>query len=603
MGNVKERRRQDTLTPSRGTAIIGEIRKRGTGAAAGIAIGRAYVVDRRRLKFPKRRVTQDQTEIEIARFNTAIKESDRQLERIKEQLVAREGEDHFHILRAHQLMLKDEHLVDAAVNCIMTDGINAEWALKKTLAEIKSVFDALEDDYFRDRGSDVELVGNRVLRNLLGEHQQTVEPPPDAIVVARDLSPSDTAQLDKRAVAALITDAGGKTSHTAIIARAHDIPAVVGLEDITSIAAPGDLIIVDGAAGLVILNPEPQTVVHFRSRARHEAAVGHALLANSALPAETLDGHRIRLSCNVDVVDEIEGALEHGAEGVGLFRTEFLFMGRKEPPSEEEHYQHAKTVVERLGDRCATFRTFDLGGDKTGVFDELPPEPNPALGLRSIRLCLTHAGRPLFKEQLRGLLRASVLGCLRIMFPMITDMHELRSAKALLEEAKEELRVRGTPFDEKVEVGVMIEMPAAAMIADLIAKEVDFFSVGTNDLIQYALAVDRVNEHVSYLYQPYHPAILRLVRSVAEAARNANISVAMCGEMAGEPLVALVLVGFGLTELSMNASSIPGVKSVLRSTKMEDIRKMVEEVMKLDTAVEIENLVKNRVAAMIPSAM
>ncbi|MBI4511994.1 MAG: phosphoenolpyruvate--protein phosphotransferase [Deltaproteobacteria bacterium] len=580
---------------------MGEIRKHGTAASPGIAIGRAYVLDRRRLKTPKKHVSPEEVEVEIARFGAAIKESDIQLERIKSKLVEREGEDHFRILEAHQLILHDEHLVDEAIKKIREEHINAEWALRRTVDQIKKIFDAIEDEYFRERRSDIDFVGDRILRNLLGEDEGPVQPPPDAVVVAHDLSPGDTAQLHRAAVAAIVTNVGGRTSHTAIIARAHEIAGVVGLEEITSHVTNGDLVIVDGTEGLVIINPEPQTVAHFRARARREAAIGEALLANRDLPTETLDGQAIHLYCNVDIIDEVPPAIHHGAEGIGLYRTEFLFLGRAEPPSEDEHYQHARAVLEQLGGKTATFRTFDLGGDKASPFAKsLGPELNPALGLRSIRLCLTPQGRPLFKAQLRGLLRASAHGPLRIMFPMISGVGELREAKAILEECKAELRARGEPFDPAIKVGMMIEMPSAALTSDLLAKEIDFFSIGTNDLIQYSLAIDRVNEHVGYLYEPLHPAILRIVRYVATAAKAHGIPVAMCGEMAGEPLLALVLVGLGLDELSMNAAAIPVVKAVLRASTMEEARTLADQALKLSTARAIEELIREHMAKRFP---
>jgi phosphoenolpyruvate-protein phosphotransferase (PTS system enzyme I) len=580
------------------TLPVGEIRKRGAGASPGISIGRAYVIDRRRVKTPKRHIDPGEIDVEIARFRAAIAESDLQLDKIKSKLLEREGEDHFHILEAHQLILHDEHVVDETVRRIKEEKINAEWALRRTVEAIKEIFDAIEDDYFRERRSDIDFVGDRILRNLLGEGEHPVNPPPDAVVVAHDLSPGDTAQLHRHAVVALITDVGGKTSHTAIIARAHEIPAVVGLEDVTSSVGNGDLVIVDGTHGLVIINPEPQTVAHFRTRARREAAIGEALLANRDLPTETLDGHRIHLLANIDTAEEIESATEHGAEGIGLFRTEFIYLARTDLPLEEEHYLHARDVLTRMDGRVATFRTFDLGGDKSG-----PPatsfagkEANPALGLRSIRICLTPQGRPLFEAQLRGLLRASAHGPLRIMFPMISGMSELREAKAIVEACKEQLRARGNPFNPAVKVGVMIEMPSSALIADLIAKEVDFFSIGTNDLIQYSLAIDRVNEHVSYLYKPLHPAILRIIRYVSDAAKAHKIPVAMCGEMAGEPLLALILVGLGLDELSMNAVAIPIVKSVLRASTMAEARKLADQALTLPTSDEIEELIRDHMA-------
>jgi phosphotransferase system enzyme I (PtsI) len=590
--------RGQTSGPMHSGGNLGEIRKRGVAASPGIAIGRAYVVDRRRRKTPKRHVPTEEVEVEVARLRRAIGESDTQLAKIKERLVGA-TEDHSFILEAHQLILHDEHLVDETIKHIRAEKINAEWALQRTVEHIKQVFDGIEDDYFRERRSDIDFVGDRIMRNLLGEDVTGVQPPPDAVVVAHDLSPADTAQLHRAAVAALITDAGGKTSHTAIIARAHEIPAVVGLEDVTSVVGTGDLVIVDGSSGLVLLNPAPQTVAHFRTRARREAAIGEALLANRDLPAETIDGHRIHLVANIDVVEEIESALDHGAEGVGLFRTEFLFMGRPDVPSEDEHYVQARQALEQMAGRVLTIRTFDLGADKTASL-QISPEMNPALGLRSIRLCLTEQGRPLFRAQLRGLLRASAHGPMRLMFPMISGVSELREAKACLEEAREELTKEGEPFDPALKVGVMIEMPSAALTADLIAPEVDFFSIGTNDLIQYTLAIDRVNEHVSYLYRPLHPAILRMVRSVADAAKVRKIPVAMCGEMAGEPMLAAVLVGLGLDELSMNAVSIPMVKSVLRACSMEDSRRLADQAMQLAAPEEIEQLVKEHMSRRLP---
>ncbi|MFH0899604.1 MAG: phosphoenolpyruvate--protein phosphotransferase [Pseudomonadota bacterium] len=579
---------------------LGETRLRGVGVSPGIAIGRAYLVDRRRVKTPKKHVTPEEVDVEIARLRAAIKESDSQLERIKNKLFERKGEEVFHILEAHQLILHDEHLVGETGRRIQQEQINAEWALRKTVEQIKQVFDAIDDDYFRERRSDIDFVGDRILRNLLGEELGPMTPPPDAVVVSHDLSPGDTAQLYRAAVAAFVTSVGSKTSHTAIVARGHEIPAVVGIDNIINLVGNGDLLIVDGTSGEVILNPQPQLVADFRTKARREAAIGEALLANRNLPAETIDGYRVRLFSNIDVVDEIESALDHGAEGIGLFRTDFLFLNRPDQPSEEEHYEHARAVLERLHGLVATFRTFDLGGDKAKPFAAFAHEANPALGLRSIRLCLTREGRPLFKSQLRALLRASVHGPTRIMFPMISGISELRAAMAVLAECKQELRASGIPFDEKAQIGIMVEMPSAAMTADLLAKEVDFFSIGTNDLIQYALAIDRVNEHVSYLYRPLDPSILRIVRYVANAARERGIPLAMCGEMAGEPLLSVILMGLGLDELSMNSVAIPTVKNVLRSSTLAEARELADRALQLATAEEIEALVREHMSKRYP---
>jgi phosphotransferase system enzyme I (PtsI) len=570
-----------------------ELRREGVAVSAGIAIGRAFLVGRDLIKEPRYHVEADDVDAEVARLHRAIAASDKQLEKIKTKLAASESESDFHIITAHQLMVKDEHLVDAAVGYIRDELINAEWALRKAVDDIRGVFDAIEDDYFRERRSDIDFVGERVLRNLLGKDTGPLRPPPDAIVVAYDLSPADTAQLHKHAVAGLITDAGGKTSHTAIIARAHEIPAVVGLEDVTEVVEDDDLLIVDGGAGVVIINPAPATVAEFRDQQRKQAAIDAALLGNRDLPARTRDGTEVQLYANIDGPDEIDSALEHGAVGIGLYRTEYLFMVGDIVPDEDTHYRTAVDVLERMAGRPVTIRTFDLGADKLASFLEEAKldEANPALGLRSTRLCLADLGRDLFRSQLRGLLRASAHGPLRVMFPMISGVAELRAVKTVVDEVKAELRAQGHKFDEAIKIGIMIEMPSAAVIADMLAKESAFFSIGTNDLIQYTMAVDRVNELVSYLYEPLHPALLRLLRDTARAARAAGIPVSICGEMAGDGVVAPVLVGLGLHELSMSAPSIPEVKGVIRAMTLSDLERLVENVLALPTATEIRDAV------------
>jgi phosphotransferase system enzyme I (PtsI) len=490
------------------------------------------------------------------------------------------------------------------VGYIRDELINAEWGLRRAVDDIAGVFDRMQDDYLRERRSDVEFVFERVLRSLLGRETGPVQPPPDAIVVAYDLSPADTASLHKAAVAGMITDAGGKTSHTAIIARAHEIPAVVGLENITELVETDDRLLIDGGSGIVIVNPTPATVAEFRDEQRRQVAAGAALHAMRDLPGNTLDGSEIALMCNIDGPDEIEDALDYGAMGVGLFRTEYLFMNQADPPDEERHYQTAVEVLRRLGGRSATIRTFDLGADKLAPFleDAELEEVNPALGLRSIRLCLSQLGRPLFKAQLRGLLRASAHGPLKIMFPMISGVGELRAAKAVVDEVKLELRQEGHAFDEQVKLGIMIEMPSAALSADFLAEECDFFSIGTNDLIQYTMAVDRVNEYVSYLYEPLHPALLRLLGAIARAAHAANIPVAVCGEMAGEPMIAPVLIGLGIRELSMSAVSVPEVKALIRATHTAEAEALVQRTGKLGTAAEVRAMVSDYVFGLTPHA-
>ena len=571
-----------------------ELRKQGLGVSPGIAFGRAFLIGRDTLKAPRHHIEADDVDTEVARLYKAIAASDKQLAKIKEKL-ASENESDYHIITAHQMMLHDEHLVGAAVAYIRDELINAEWALRRAVDDIAGVFDQIEDEYLRERRSDVEFVFQRVLRNLLGRDTGPLQPPPDAIVVAYDLSPADTAQLHKAAVAGLITDAGGKTSHTAIIARAHEIPAVVGLENITELVETDDLLLIDGAAGIVIVNPSAATVAEFREEQRRQVAAGAMLQSMRDLPARTLDDADVQLYANIDGPEELDDALDYGAMGVGLFRTEYLFMGRTELPDEDVHFRTAVEVLERLRGLPATIRTFDLGADKLAPFLEAAElkEANPALGLRSIRLCLADIGRPLFKTQLRGLLRASAFGPLKIMFPMISGVSELRAAKRVLDEVKAELRAEGVAFDENVKVGIMIEMPSAALTADLLAPEVDFFSIGTNDLIQYTMAVDRVNEYVSYLYEPLHPSLLRLIGDVARAARDAGIPVTVCGEMAGEPMIAPVLVGLGIRELSMSAVSVPEVKAAIRSVRRSDAEALVAKIRTLPTAPEVRAIVSD----------
>ncbi|MBA2542471.1 MAG: phosphoenolpyruvate--protein phosphotransferase [Deltaproteobacteria bacterium] len=574
-----------------------EIRRKGLGVSQGIAFGRAYLIGRDTLKAPRHHIEADDIDTEVARLYKAIAASDKQLAKIKDKL-ASENESDYHIITAHQMMLHDEHLVGAAVSYIRDELINAEWGARKAVDDITRVFDALEDEYLRERRSDVEFVFERVLRNLLGRDTGPPSPPPDAIVVAYDLSPADTSQLHKAAVSGLITDAGGKTSHTAIIARAHEIPAVVGLENITEIIETDDLVLIDGGAGIVIVNPSAATVAEFRDEQRRQVAATSQLQAMRDLPARTRDDTDIQLYANIDMPDELEDAIEYGAMGVGLFRTEFLYMGHADLPDEERHYQAGIDVITKLNGLPATIRTFDLGADKLAPFLTAAAleEANPALGLRSIRLCLAELGRPLFRTQLRGLLRASAHGPIKLMFPMISGVAELRAAKTVVDEVKAELGAAGILYDEQIKIGIMIEMPSAALTADLLAQECDFFSIGTNDLIQYTMAVDRVNEYVSYLYEPLHPSLLRLIGGVAAAAKNANIPVTICGEMAGDPMIAPVLIGLGMREFSMSAVSVPEVKAMIRSLGVAECTALVKTIQTLPTAAEIRAMVSDYLA-------
>ena len=566
----------------------------GIAASPGIAVVRAFVLDRRRLKTPKRHIPAAEVASEHMRLDEAVVRTNDQLERLKHKL--KQSEDSDSILEAHQLILHDEHLIGETRRKIRDELINAEWALRRTVEEIQQRFDAIDIEYFRERKSDVEFVGEQVLRNLLGNDTTGMQPPYGAIVVAHDLSPADAVHLHRNSVSALVTDAGGRTSHTSILAQAFAIPAVVGLDNITDAVGTGDLLIVDGSRGEVILCPRPDQVEAYREKARTQHHRIEVLLRERNEPAETRDHVRVRLLANVELADEVPLALDYGAEGIGLYRTEFLFLDREDFPREEEHLMHARGVLRRVAPFPATFRTFDLGVDKVAPFlSKLSghitgEEPNPALGLRSLRLCLRE--RAFFKSQIRGLLRAAIHGRMRLMFPMVSGVAELREAKAVVEECKAELSREGMQYAEDVPIGIMIEMPSAVLVADHLAKEADFFSIGTNDLIQYALALDRLNEHVGYLYQPLHPAVLRMIKMTVEAGHSAGRRVAICGEMAGDPLHTLVLLGMGVDDLSMNAASLPLVKRVLRRATLLDATKLAEHVLTLPSAEAVEATVR-----------
>ncbi len=576
----------------------------GIAASPGIVIGRAWSVDRRRVRTPKRRLGPDEVEGELARFRTALEVSDLQLSEVREKVEQSGGApgaaEHTAIIDMHRMMLKDEMLVSEAQRLVREDHVNAEWAVKRAVRKIKAAF-ADADEYFKERRADVDYVGERVIKNLMGEAVDVQEPPPEgAIVVAHDLSPADTALLlHERKVAAFVTDLGTKTSHTAIVARALEVPAVVGVGRITAVADKGDWIIVDGQRGMVVLNPSAGERSDYDVARERWLAAERELMATSALPATTLDGVGVRLVGNIEFAEEVKSLLAHGGEGIGLYRSEFLYMGRTELPGEEEHYRNYRAVIEALAPRPVTIRTFDLGGDKLAVGTR-SHDDNPALGLRAVRYCLRHPD--MFRTQLRGLLRASLHGNLRIMFPMVSGVAELRAAKRALAEARDELAREGVDV-RLPPVGIMVELPSSASIADRLALECDFLSIGTNDLIQYTIGIDRQNKDVAYLYKPLHLSVLRTLRFVCEAGRQAGIPVSMCGEMAGEPLYALVLLGLGLDELSMNGPSIPLVKRVVRAASAADGRALVERILQLTPGEEIEREVRAEMARRFPGLL
>ncbi|MBI2000696.1 MAG: phosphoenolpyruvate--protein phosphotransferase [candidate division NC10 bacterium] len=538
--------------------------------------------------------------LEISRLRQALEASRRQLLEIQERIAKEVGPQYARIFDAHLLILEDRWLVEEASAAIQAQGVNAEYALQEVLEPVRQAFSRVEDGYLRERRTDVDDVGDRVLRNLLGQrgsvHVEGMRG--EAIVFAHDLSPSDTAQLHRDAVLGLVTETGGRTSHSAIMARSLEIPAVVGVEEICAHVVNHETVILDGTEGLVILAPDRETLARFHARKQQLEYVGRALHEQGALPAETQDGYRVRVTANIEFPEELPAVQAHGAEGVGLYRTEFLYLNRPDLPGEEEHFAVYRAVAAEMHPRPTVIRTLDFGGDKLASAIQLAAEENPSLGLRAIRLCLH---RPdIFRTQLRAILRASAFGSLRIMYPMISGVAELRAANAILEDVMAELRRQGVAFDPEIQVGAMIETPSAAVTADLLAREVDFFSVGTNDLIQYALAIDRINEQVAYLYEPLHPAVLRMLRGVVSAAHNEGIWISMCGEMASDPLHGLVLVGLGFDELSMTPGAIPLMKRIIRSVTYGQAADVAQRLFGCATAQEVEGLLLLEMRARFP---
>lgn len=574
----------------------GRHQRTGIAASPGVAIGPAYVVDRRHIHVPHRTVEKSELDAEIRRFRKALRETQAQLEQIKARLP--HGE-HRQILKAQQLMLRDPDLTGGVEQTIKESQLCAEWALARAADEIVATLQQADDQYFRERSSDITFLADRVLLTLRGEHPEQIRPPAGAVVVAHDLSPADTAELARTEVAGMVMAGGGQTSHSAIIARSMEIPAVVGIEDIDATVKDGDTVIVDAIHGVVVVRPRPAELAQWEEiRDRYEQFEDR-VQREHGLPATARDGTHITLRANVALEAEIGSALFHGAEGVGLYRTEFMFMDREVPPTEEEHYRLAKMVLRRVAPYPVVFRTFDLGSDKpTKLVDFNERERNPAMGLRSLRLALRE--REMFLAQLRGLLRAAVHGPLRIMVPLISGVSELREAFEAVAEARRQLEEARMAHAQDVPVGTMIEMPSAAIIADRLGAHVDFMSIGTNDLIQYTLAIDRDNDHVGYLYRPLHPAVLRLVQGVAKAGQEQGVPVSLCGEMAADPRFTWVLVGLGVRELSMHPSAIPVIKNIIRSSDISEMEELAQRVLAAPDVDEAERLVLSVMSERFP---
>jgi phosphotransferase system enzyme I (PtsI) len=574
---------------------------KGVGVSPGIALGRCYLFDpsESQISFYK---LNDASLIpaEVVRFKKALKESEQQLLEIQKNLKKEKVTEPIYVIDVHILILKDKVFINRTIDYIRSLGVNAEWALRMTLDHYKEIFEGVKDDYISSRVSDVQYVVQRILRNLSGEKREFVWEVGNGgvIVVSNDLSPADTAQLKLDKILGFATDSGGRTSHTAIVARSLELPAVVGLDNITHYIRTGDEIIVDGTSGMVVINPYPDMLKRYEEKKRHYDASKDEYLKYGKLPAVTLDNYRVQIGCNIEFIEEIPSAIIHGAENIGLYRTEFLYIYRDDLPTEDDHFNNYRQVVTEKNLSWSTIRTFDLGGDKFPSYQKHGKELNPQMGLRAIRFCLKEV--EIFKTQLRAIWRVSALGKTKILFPMISSVDEIREAKKLLEETRQELVAEGVKIAAKIEIGAMIEVPAAVVIADKLAREVDFFSIGTNDLIQYSLAIDRANERLTYMYEPLHPAVLRLIKKVADDARKAKIRTAMCGEMAGDPLCVLILLGMELDELSMNHLAIPRIKKIIRESTLEESKLLLKKALTFNTASEVRSYVHDYMVKRFP---
>ncbi|ADM71364.1 Phosphoenolpyruvate-protein phosphotransferase [Paenibacillus polymyxa E681] len=562
----------------------------GIAASAGIAIARAFILEHPNYAVERRAV--GDVEAEIARLDAALAQSQTELESIKEKTLKELGEKKAEIFASHLLILNDPELIDPVKAKIRDEQLNADYALNEVATQFISMFENMKSAYLQERASDMRDVTKRILNHLLGVHfVSPSEIAEETIVLAEDLTPSDTAQLNREFVKGFATNIGGRTSHSAIMARSLEIPAVVGTKNILSQAKSGDLIIVDGLDGHVFVNPTEEIVAEYRAKqlAYDKQREEWRKLRGEA--TVSVDGVHVELAANIGTPNDVAGVLDNGGEGVGLYRTEFLYMGRDKLPSEEVQYTAYKTVLERMEGKPVVVRTLDIGGDKELPYLDLPKEMNPFLGFRAIRLCLDR--QDIFRTQLRALLRASVHGNLRIMFPMIATLNEFREAKAVLLEEKEKLVAEGVSVSEEIQLGIMVEIPSTAVLADQFAKEVDFFSIGTNDLIQYTMAADRMNERVSYLYQPYNPSILRLVKMVIDAAHREGRWVGMCGEMAGDTTAIPLLLGLGLDEFSMSATSILPARSQISKLSRADMEKLATKALDMQTAEQVVELVQS----------
>jgi len=565
-----------------------ELTVQGISASQGIAYGQIFLYVQSDVEVPSYQVDSDKRVEEIGRFEHALLTTRQQIAKIQDEVEKNLGPDEARIFDAHLMVLEDQALIGESIREFEKTGLNIETCFQNVAARYIKAFDEIDDEYLRERAGDIRDVTQRVLQNLLGQAANNLSRLADKrVVVANDISPSESASIDRSQALAIVTDTGSKTSHAVIVARSMKIPAVVGVRDLTRKVRSGDWAIVDGYDGVIIVNPTEQTLFRYGKIQREKKSFEQRLLEASREPAVTLDGEHVTLMANIEKVEEAVQAREFAAEGVGLFRTEYLYLSSSRIPGEQEQFVAYKAVAEALAPHPVIIRTLDLGGDKpmTSAPDLFPREDNPFMGFRAIRFCLENVD--LFKNQLRAILLASAHGNVRIMYPMISGAEELDRANAILLECKAELKKRRQPFDEKLSIGSMIEIPSAAATADILAQKCDFFSVGTNDLIQYLLAIDRVNDRIAHLYEPSHPAVLRTLKHIVDEAHRAKIKVAVCGEMAGDPVYVPLLLGLGVDELSMTPVLLPAVKYLVRAIKMAEAKKLAREALEMDDPKKI----------------
>jgi len=575
-----------------------EVILKGISGSPGICIGKAYLVDKEGVDVVRRYIVPEKSlSAEVNRFKSAVKNAQDALRQIIDD-TPENFRQHAQILETHMLLLEDKMIYDRTIELIEGERVNAEWALKKVVSQVKPMFESMSDDYLKQRAEDISQVADRIMEHLVGaDHVKIAQIDKRVILVARDLSPAETSQIHLERVKGFVTNRGGRASHTGIIARTLEIPAVLGVGNATLKIKNDDIIIVDGKAGTVVVNPTEQTLMETEERRERYEIHKAQMVRRSHLPALTKDGVRVSVHGNIELPEEVVSVLDHGGDGIGLYRTEFQYLSRPDFPTEDILFENYKDVIDVMGDRPITIRTLDINGDKAVNYIRDNHELNPALGLRAIRYCLQKP--EIFKTQLRAILRAAALGDVRILIPLISGIGEVEQAIAMIDEAAQCLGAQGVAHKREIPLGIMIEVPSAVITADILAEKVDFFSIGTNDLIQYTIAIDRGNRHVAHLYQPMHPAILRMIKRTCDAGREKGIKTYMCGEMAGEPLYAPILMGLGVDELSMNPQSIPLVKNAIRSIRAAGLREFVDEVMYMTSPDEVQAALEHQFGAYV----